>query len=416
MTSDLGHRLNGPQEGISQSKTSSSLADGTPHRQVFDLESQIRLGRIFGIKVGLHYSWFLIALLIVMSFAAHFHASYPQWSDVRIAFWALSTSVLFFASLLLHELAHSIVARTRGLPVREITLFALGGVSQIEKESPNAATEFWIAIAGPLTSIILGATCMLASKAVVHLDIPALAGMLAALGYINLGLAFFNMLPGYPMDGGRILRALIWWKTGDLERSTSAAATAGQMVGIFFIAVGFLTFLRGGGFNSLWIAFIGWFLLQAARDSYIATSLRKILGRVRVGDVMAHDCPTVDGRISIREFVENELLRTGRRCFIVLDNGTVTGLITPHEIKHTDRAVWATTALSAVMRPLKSILSVTPDTSLISALEAMAHDDLNQLPVILDGRLAGVLSRSEVVAYLQTSEELQNPTGSSRAA
>ena len=380
------------------------------------MESQIRLGRFFGIKVGLHYSWFLIALLIVMSFAAHFHTSYPQWSDFRIALWALSTSVLFFASLLLHELAHSIVARAHGLPVREITLFALGGVSQIEKESPSAATEFWIAIAGPLTSIILGATCMLASKAVVHLDISALAGMLAALGYINLGLAFFNLLPGYPMDGGRVLLAFIWWRTGDLEHSTSAAATAGQMVGIFFIAVGFLTFLRGGGLNSLWIAFIGWFLLQAARDSYIATSLRKILGRARVDDVMTHDCPTVDGHISIREFVENKLLRTGRRCFIVLDNATVTGLITPHEIKHIDRAVWATTALSAVMRPLKSVRSVTPDTSLISALEEMARDDLNQLPVILDGRLAGVLSRSDVVAYLQTREELQNPTRRSRAA
>ncbi len=249
------------------------------------MHSQIKLGRIFGIRVGLHYSWFLIALLIVFSLVGGYRTNHPDWSFSFIVMLSLATAFLFFVSLLLHELSHSLVARSDGLPVREITLFALGGVSQIGGEARTAGAEFWIAIVGPLSSLLIGFLCLgtvdLVSRG------PSLGPFMAVLswiGYINLGLAFFNMIPGYPMDGGRVLRAILWWKSGSLDRATRYAAITGQAVAGAFIALGIIEFFRGTGLSGLWIAFIGWFLLQAARESYVETTLKSSLDGVKVVD------------------------------------------------------------------------------------------------------------------------------------
>jgi Zn-dependent protease/CBS domain-containing protein len=374
---------------------------------VTHLKSQIKLGQVFGIKIGLHYSWFLIALLIVFSLSGDFHASHPQWSSNLVLALALLTAVLFFVSLLLHELSHSLMAKAGGLPVSEITLFALGGVSQMEGESASAKNEFWMALVGPLTSVVIGLACVGVVAVAGGGAVSPLMVVLSWLGYINLALAAFNMVPGYPLDGGRILRAILWWKTGDHDRSTRTAARVGQAVAGLFIAVGIVEYFGGGGLGGLWIAFIGWFLLQAAGGSYLEVGLRRTLEGVRVADVMVRDCPTVDARLTIQDFVDHELLRTGRRCFVVVDNGGVAGLVTSHEIRQTDRAKWPYTTLDGVMRPLKSLRTVTPDSSLTSALEVMARDDFNQLPVLSNGHLEGVLSRAEILSYLQTRAELQ---------
>jgi Zn-dependent protease/predicted transcriptional regulator len=370
------------------------------------LRSQITLGKIFGIKIGLHYSWFLIALLLALSLSGDFRASHPQWSNGLVVALAAATAILFFVSLLLHELSHSLVARARGLPVREITLFALGGVSQIEKEAASAKTEFWMAFVGPLTSVLIGLACLAAAKILEFVATSPLAVMLSWLGYINFALAAFNMLPGYPLDGGRILRAIIWWKTGDVDRSTRAAARAGQAVATIFIAIGVIEFFGGGGIGGLWIAFIGWFLLQAAGETYLEIGLRRDLDAVRVADVMTRSCPTVEGSQNTQDFVDNELLRTGRRCFVVVENGRVAGLVTPHEVKNVDREKWPYMTLQEIMCPLEKMRTVTPDASLASALLLMGRDDLNQLPVVSNGRLEGVLSRAEILSFLQTRTEL----------
>ena len=249
-----------------------------------NLRSQIKLGRIFGIEIGLHYSWFLIALLIVFSLSSEFRTSNPQWDAGVILSLAVVTALLFFVSLLLHELAHSIVAASSGLPVKEITLFALGGVSQIEKNPTSARLEFWMAFVGPLTSAVIGGICLLVARAVGGASSDPWMAMLLWLGYINLSLAAFNLIPGYPLDGGRVLRAIIWWKTGDADRSTRAAAKAGQAVALAFIAFGIFRFFGGAGVGGLWIAFIGWFLLQAARESYVQVGLAHALEGVRVAD------------------------------------------------------------------------------------------------------------------------------------
>lgn len=371
------------------------------------LRSQIKLGSIFGIKIGLHYSWFLIALLIVLSLSSQFHARNPDWGDGVILTLAVATAILFFVSLLLHELAHSLVASSNKLPVKEITLFALGGVSQIEKNPVSAKVEFWMAFVGPLTSAIIGAICLTLARLIGDSSSDPWTAMLLWLGYINLVLAGFNLVPGYPLDGGRVLRALIWWKTGDADRSTQTAARVGQIVAFAFIAFGIFRFFGGAGIGGLWLAFIGWFLLQAARESYVQVGLTHALKGVRVADVMTRDCPTVDGWLNIQNFVEQELLRTGQRCFMVVDKGEITGLVTPHEVKQVERARWPFVTLHDIMRPLDDLQSVTPDTPLASALECMSRYDLNQLPVVSNKHLEGVLSRAQILSYLQTHAELR---------
>jgi Zn-dependent protease len=236
------------------------------------MRSTVKLGSISGIEIGLHYSWFIIAALIVLSLGGRFRQVNPDWSTGEIWIAALVTAVLFFVTLLLHELAHSLVAQARGLRVRAITLFALGGVSQIQEDSTDAKTEFWVAIAGPIASVIIGFGCLGIALGLgwQRSTEPqtAVTGVLVWLGYINLGLAAFNMIPGFPLDGGRVLRAIIWALTKDADRSTRIAARVGQVVAVLFILDGIWRYFSGAGFGGLWIAFIGWFLMDAARASY----------------------------------------------------------------------------------------------------------------------------------------------------
>src|SRR5437016_3060201 len=227
------------------------------------MKAQVKVGRIAGISIGLHYSWFIIALLIALSLAQHFRAVAPQWSSIVVWMAAVVTSLLFFAALLLHELAHSLLAQARGLRVRAITLFALGGVSQIESEASDAKSEFWIAIAGPITSVVIGlvalGTAWLTGWQPRSEPATPVTSVLVWLGYINLMLAAFNMIPGYPLDGGRVLRALIWWITHNADRATRLAARVGQAVAFLFIMLGLYRFFAGANFGGLWLAFIGWF-------------------------------------------------------------------------------------------------------------------------------------------------------------
>lgn len=377
------------------------------------MEAQIKLGRLFGIQIGLHYSWLIIALLVAFSLAGHFRQVNPDWGGSAVWTTATLTALLFFAAILVHELSHAAVAKMRGLPVSGITLFALGGVAQIEREAADAKTEFWMGIVGPITSAVIGLVCLAAAFALgwspeqgmMTAATPFLA-MLVWLGYINLMLAAFNMIPGFPLDGGRVLRAILWWTTGDASRSTRVAARTGQFVAVLFIVWGIFQFFAGAGFGGLWIAFIGWFLLDAARSSYAHEVMTRTLKGVRVRDVMAQDCPTIDGNTNLQTFVDEFLLKTGRRCFVVAEQGRVAGLVTPRELNEVERSKWAFTTLDAVMRPLESLRTVTPETPVAEALEMMGREDLNQLPVVRGGRLEGVVSRGHILQLFQSRAEL----------
>jgi Zn-dependent protease/CBS domain-containing protein len=345
-----------------------------------------------------------------MSLASQFQAVNAAWGAAVI--WAVSivTALLFFAALLAHEMSHALVARARGLTTRAITLFALGGLAQIEKEPEDPKTEFWVGIAGPIASTAIGLVCLAIAWAAGwrfgSAPSAPLPAMFFWLGDINLLLAAFNMIPGFPLDGGRILRAIIWWSTGSGERATQLAARTGQAVALMFIALGIFRFFGGAGFGGLWIAFIGWFLLQAAGASYATVTLTSGLKNVKVSDVMSRECVVVDGNLNVQNFVEEYLLRTGRRCFVVQQNDQVAGLVTPHEIKGLERQRWPFTTLYDIMRPLDEVHTVNPNTPVMEALETMGRDDVNQLPVVENNHLEGIVTRANVLQFLQTRAEM----------
>ena len=374
------------------------------------MRAQIKLGKIAGISIGLHYSWFIIAFLIALSLAGNFHAAMPQWNNALVWTVSIITAVLFFVTLLLHELAHSLLAKSKGLRVQSITLFALGGVSQIETESPDAKTEFWVAIVGPLSSFAIGLVCLLLARLSgwtggMNAANPV-AAVLLWLGYINFVLAAFNMIPGYPLDGGRVLRAVIWWFNHNIVKATQWAAWAGQTVAFLFILYGLFRFFVGANFGGLWMAFIGWFLLDASRNSYIQVELSEALRDRKVADIMDRDCPTVEAHLSLQDFVHEFLLATARRCFVVVQNGRLVGLITPREVSRIQRDEWPQTSVQSVMRPVGEIQAVTPETPVMRALEIMSREDINQLPVISDGQLKGIFSRSSIMGFLRNRTEL----------
>jgi Zn-dependent protease/CBS domain-containing protein len=377
------------------------------------MQSNIKLGRISGIEIGLHYSWFIIAALIVFSLGEHFRQVNPNWATGQIWFTALFTAVLFFVSLVLHELSHSLVAQARGLKVKAITLFALGGVSQIEGDASDAKTEFWVAIAGPIASLIIGFGCLAFAFGLGwHRPAEPRTGMTAILvwlGYINVALAVFNMIPGFPLDGGRVLRAIVWAMTKNADRSTRIAARIGQVVAFLFIFDGIWEFFGGSGFDGLWIAFIGWFLLDAAKASYGQAEITAAFQGVPVSSVMSRDCVTVNRGMSLQEFVDTYVLRAGQRCCAVEDQGRLVGLITLRDVGAIPRELWDKTTVREAMCPLEKLHIITPDTQVLDALNLMAGNDVNQLPVVANGTLQGIFSRSQLMQLLQARPELQLP-------
>ncbi len=376
------------------------------------MKPSMTLGRLFGVDIGLHYSWFIIALLITLSLVGHFGATDPTWSQATVWVAATVTAVLFFVSIVLHELAHALVARARGVSVRSITLFALGGVATMNTPSPNARTEFLVAAAGPAASVAIGLGCYALAASLgwsPRADISAPTAVLGWLGYINIWLAAFNLIPGFPLDGGRILQAILWGRSGDADRATMTAARVGQAVAFGFILLGVVRFFGGAGFGGLWIAFIGWFLLQAAQASYAQVAVVADLRGVRVRDIMSPDCPTVDPDMRVQALVDEHLLRTGQRCFVVGSPGHILGLLTSHEITDVARDHWGSTPVGTIMRPIGRLHVVHPDLPAIDALRLMGREDVNQLPVMSGETFEGMVSRSHVLRLLQARAELTLP-------
>jgi Zn-dependent protease/predicted transcriptional regulator len=377
------------------------------------VRSNIKLGKVSGIEIGLHYSWFIIATLIVFSLVERFHKAHASWTKGEIWTVALVTAVLFFFSLLLHELAHSWVAQKRGLRVKAITLFALGGVSQIQDDSADAKTEFWVAIAGPIASLMIALVCLnVALELGWHRSAEphsALTGILVWLGYINISLALFNMIPAFPLDGGRVLRSIVWAVSKDASRATRVAARVGQIVAFFFILDGIWRYFSGAGFGGLWIAFIGWFLMDAARTSSTQSARPATVRDVLVSDVMSRGCVAVDREMSLREFADIYLLKTAQRCFAVKDHGRLAGLITRRDVGAISRELWDTTTVGDTMHPLRELQIVTPETRVADALKLASSTGAEQLPVIENDTLQGIVFRSQLVHTPQHPAEMRFP-------
>jgi Zn-dependent protease/predicted transcriptional regulator len=365
--------------------------------------SGISLGRIFGIPIYLHPSWFVIFLLITVSLRTQFTSSHPTWTPAQ--HWALGivTSLLFFGSVVFHELSHSVVALRYRIPVRSITLFVFGGLSSIEREPDRAAQEFNIAIAGPISSLFLAGCFWLVAH---YLNGDTMVAAAAKwLWEINLTLAVFNLLPGFPLDGGRILRGIVWGITHDFTKSTRVAANSGRVLAYLMIFIGIWQSLNGNWVGGLWTAFIGWFLLSAAQESYAQVAIRHSLTGVRAEDIMTRDIPTVSRDMSVEEYV-HEIFRTGHQYHVVTGAGAPVGMVTLHAARSVPRSEWANTSVQAVMLPFDRIQPASPEEPALGVLERMQKEEVGQLPVVSDGHIVGIIARETILRMLQTRLQL----------
>jgi Zn-dependent protease len=370
------------------------------------MRNALSLGRIFGIEIELDYSWFIIFILVAWSLAVgYFPQGYPGWPAGLYWGVGLVTSLLFFGSVLAHELAHSLMARRHGTPVRSIRLFIFGGVSQITEEPKSARDEFRFTIAGPLTSLALGLVFGGIWWAMRGRDHP-LAALAQWLSFVNFMLAGFNLIPGFPLDGGRLFRSLVWAITKDLRRATQLAAAIGRAVAFLFILAGVMLIFRGLWINGLWLAFIGWFLENAAAQSWRQFTLQELLQGHKVREVLTSDWPQVPPELSLQELVEEHVLTSLRRCLPVISEGRLLGVVTVHKLREVPRERWATTRVAEVMIPLEQVKTIAPEAELLAALQLMTQEDINQLPVVTDESLVGMLARDKILAFIQTRAEL----------
>jgi Zn-dependent protease len=369
------------------------------------MSASIKLGNIWGIPIGLHISWFLIFALLIWSLSTgYFPGEYPRLSSIVYLLMAVATSPLFFASVLAHELGHSFFALRNQIPVKSITLFIFGGVAQISQEPRSPGAEFRIAIAGPLTSLTLG--LLFGGLWLLVRSIPYLAAPSQYLMRINLILGVFNLIPGFPLDGGRVLRALAWGLTKNYYRSTQMAALAGEIVAFGFIAFGIFTIFSGQFMNGLWLSFIGWFLQNAAASTYSQTNMQHLLQGVTVAQAMTSDCQQIPGLETLNQLVEERVLTGGKRCFFVTEEGQLQGMLSLRDITEVPKPKWRYTTVQQVMTPTSRLVQVTPETKLLDALSVMADSNVAQVPVIESGNLLGVLSREQIVQYVRLRAKL----------
>jgi Zn-dependent protease/CBS domain-containing protein len=360
----------------------------------------IALGRIFGIPVGVDYSWFLVLVLFTWTFATGYYpAEFKNWSAVE--YWAVGavTAVMLFASVLLHELGHSWVALRYKIPVRSITLYIFGGISQISAEPTSALSEFWITIAGPMVSFALAG--IFALLTIIVSGFAPLLALVKYLAYINLILGVFNLIPGFPLDGGGVLMAIVWGTTHNRHRALLIASTVGTFFAYLFIVYGVFQIFGGNLINGLWIAFIGWFLLTASRGQVQQERIKGLLSGHKASEAMSRKYTVIQSDTTLQYLVDDHILGGSQRSFIVEKAGQVVGLLTLHHLKDIPKDQWPTTTAAQAMIPASQLKQIRLDTELWNAIEEMDRDGVNQLPVMATGQIQGMLTREDVISYLR---------------
>ena len=365
----------------------------------------LRLFTIRGIDVAVHVSWFVIFGLVTWSLATAYFPMVIRGLSVPEA-WTLGVvaSVLLFASVLIHELAHSFMAKARGLDVHSITLFIFGGVSNLTGEAKKPSAEFQIAIVGPLTSFAIAAIAYGVTVAAgENRMVGAVAGYLAL---INALLGAFNLVPGFPLDGGRVLRSIVWTATGDLRRATRVATAVGQLVAWGLMLLGFWRVFAGDLFGGLWTVAIGWFLQNAAEATLQQTVLETRLGRLRVGDVVRPDPIGATPDTTVEQLIEQHVLPGSRRAVPIVDGERLVGIVTLSDIRDVPVDARTTTRVADIMSRAPDLVTVTPKTTLRDAVDRLAAGDFEQLPVVEGDGLVGLLTRADVMRVLQIREAL----------
>jgi Zn-dependent protease len=399
----------------------------------------IRLGRLFGIELRIDPSWLFIFLLVSWSLTSLFASWHPDWALGTSLVVAVVTALLFFVSVLLHELSHSVVARMYGIPVRHITLHLFGGVANIEKEPPSPGAELWMAIVGPLASIGIGVVCMLLASAATSFeptDVDSAATALSQLGPVetaivwlgpvNIIVGLFNLIPGFPLDGGRILRAIVWKATGSLAKATRVAGVSGETVGWLLVAAGVVTalgfqlpFFGRGLASGIWLVLIGLFLRGAAVAHLRGAALDEALHGVHVADLMRLHGPVIAADVPLRALVEEWFMRRDDPGYPVAEpsSGVFVGLVTVEDVRRagaaTSASIWDHPLLTRdVMTPLANLVVTSPGEDLASALKKLGASDVRQLPVLgADGQLVGLLCEKDVARWLELRSATTRPTG-----
>ncbi len=366
------------------------------------------IGRIKGIAIEINISWFIIfALTTYMLATSFFPQNYPDWAPA--AWWLLGAliSVLLFASVLLHELSHSLVSIHLGLPVKKITLFIFGGVAQIESEPDDPDKELKIALAGPGMSILLSTLFLAAANLLIWLNAPEPAVVLCSfLSYINLTLAIFNLVPAYPLDGGRVFRAVLWRFRGNLQSATRIASSVGAAFGYTLIFAGVYLVLSGNFINGVWFAFIGWFIAQASQLGYQQTLMEDVFTKIPVRNFMTTQVVAVDYHIPVQELVDNYFYRYKFICFPVRDGNSIIGLVNLDAVKKLGRESWQQTSVGRIAIALQPDLVVTPDDTVSQAMAKLFRNGVGRVLVMDQQQLAGIVSRTDVLNYMRIRTQL----------
>lgn len=375
-----------------------------------------RIGRIIGVPIYVDFSWVLVFGLMTYIVSSEFAAaeSSKAWSPSERWAVAIATTVLFFASVIFHELAHSAVAQHYKIKVLSITLFLFGGLARISREPSTPMQEFNIAAAGPLASALLGGAFLGIGYAFSSNSLVAASAN--QVGSANLFLALFNLLPGFPLDGGRIFRAIVWGITKDFVRATRVAGGSGKLIAYALIFGGIWSIFITKNYDGLWLGLIGWYLLTAAQASVAQVTIREALQGLRAQDVMSHEVPTIPANTSLEEYSQ-EVLRTGRRLHIVTMDDRLVGLMNVAALNQVSRDEWDMNSVQATMVPREKIIWAAPEEPLPRLLERLVAADINQMPVVSQGEdgsahIVGIVTRDAILRVIQTRSELGAALGS----
>lgn len=407
------HAIHPPlTENRPRSQTDEAVAH--PH------EGGVSLGRLFGVQIRVDWSLLIIFTLVVLSLGTTLFPTWHQdWGTALVWGVALCAAVLLFASVLAHELSHALVARRLGIPVHRITLFLFGGVAEMEDQPQSPKDEFLVAVVGPIVSVgigllawfvgallaapVLSSADALQDPAKVMSEVGPWATLLLWLGPVNVILGVFNMVPGFPLDGGRVLRAFLWWETGNLVKASRWACRAGQFFAWVLMGFGVWTLLSGS-FGGLWLVLIGWFLNNAARTSFAQLLVRRTLRGVSVRDLMFTRLDRVPPDLTAQQLVDDFFMTTDQRAFPVMSDGNLLGLVCWEDLRRVEREQWGSTKAEDLMTPFAQLATLSPDVQAVKALDKMARRDVDQIPVLEDGTLIGMVRRRDIVRWVALRE------------
>ncbi|MEH2256409.1 site-2 protease family protein [Nostoc sp.] len=373
------------------------------------MNGTIRVGNLFGIPFYIHPSWFLVLGLVTWSYSSGLAAQFPQLSAGLALLLGLMTALMLFASVVAHELGHSFVAIGQGIDVKSITLFIFGGLASLEKESKTPGEAFWVAIAGPIVSLLLCG--IVTAIGVTTAASGPLAAILGVLASVNLALALFNLIPGLPLDGGNILKAIVWKITGNSYKGVTFASRVGQIFGWVAILSGVLPLLLFGNSGNFWNLLIGFFLLQNAGNSAQFARVQEKLTGLTAEDAVTHDSPIVSANLTLREFADERVIsgQNWHRFLVTDDDGQLVGAITVDNLRTIPTALWSETQVKEVMRPITESTTVQSDQPLLEVMQLLEQQKLSVLPVIREnGVLVGILEKAAIIQLLQ-SQTQPNP-------